>query len=113
MYETFDNPDDPQRIHNTEQWWAQATEHLDKILAYVKTQEPAIYAKAAGNTDVSVLFDWFKAYIQTAENQGGLAAHQATIVLCACAITRLMRDDERMAASTVLAQLERDMNDDH
>jgi hypothetical protein len=112
VYETYDNPDDPRRIQDTEQMWAQATEHVDSILAFVRRQEPLIYAKVGGNTDISVLFDWFKAYIQVAENQGGQEQHNATIVICAAALTRLMRQDDLTDARTVLAQLERDMTDD-
>jgi hypothetical protein len=84
-----------------------------------------VYANAGGNADISVVYDWWKAYIQLAEEQGqnvanligaqGNGAHDMTILMCAAAITRLMHAEAGMATSTVLAQLEKEIgnDDDH
>jgi hypothetical protein len=82
---------DPARIHGADEMWTQALNHLDKIIAHVKTMEPDIYVMAGENTDASVLFDWLKGYIKVAENVGGRAAHETTLLMCAAAITKLVR----------------------
>lgn len=107
----------PQAMHHAEQMWAQANTALDRILVHIKGLEPGMYDKVGQSTDASVLFDFMKGYIMTAEWQAeamgqGRVARDATIVLCACAITRLMRSEDSMQTSTVLAELERDINDD-
>lgn len=103
-------------MHNAEQMWAQANEHLGKVIEYAESVMPTAYANAGGNQDISVVYDWWKAYIQIAEQMGGSAAHDMTILMCSAAITRLMRQDDRMRADTVLAQLEKEIqghDDDH
>lgn len=119
----------PEAMHQAEQMWARANEAMDNVLARIKNLEPVMYANAGGNTDASVLFDFMKGYVKYSETQAqkmdeeieakglpplnfGQATHDATIVLAACAITRLMRQDDRMQTSTVLAELEREMTDD-
>lgn len=82
---------DPARIHGAEQVWAQANTHLQKIMDHVATLEDDIYTAAGGNHDPSVLYDWLKAYIQTAERNGGKPARDVTMLMCAAAITRLVR----------------------
>ena len=113
---------DPHRVHGAEQMWAAADAHLRKVIEYAHTVMPDVYAKAGGNTDISVVYDWWKAYIQAAEEVGenlsnmlGLnhnGAHDMTVLMCAAAITKLMASEETMRVSTVLTQLERDINDD-
>lgn len=105
---------DPARIHGADEMYAQARNHLDKIIAYVRQQESNIYAMA-GNTDTSVLYDWFRAYIKQAENHGGQAmqkhARDTTLLMCAAALTRLVRDTRTDAT---LAQLDwKEPDDDH
>lgn len=102
----FEPDRSPQAIHGAEQMWAIANNHLQKIIDEVKSNEPGIYAKA-GNTDPSVLYDWFKMYIQVAEQRAGAPAHDMTILMCCAAITRLVRD-ERTEVSDVLTQLEKE-----
>lgn len=111
-----DNNSHPERTHLAEQMWAQADEHLGKVIGYAQSVMPAAYANAGGNQDISVVYDWWKAYIQVAEQVGGQRAHEITILMCSAAITRLMRQDDRMRADTVLAQLEKEItghDDDH
>jgi hypothetical protein len=102
---------DPRRIHGAEQMWAQASIHLDRVLAMVHEQEPAIIENAAGNTDPSVIYDWLKLFIMVAERHGQ-EAHNTTILMCAAAITRLARAPR---VDDPLAQLDwkETGNDDH
>lgn len=97
------------RVHGAEQMWAQANEWLEKIMGYANSVMPIVYTNAGGNKDISVVFDWWKAYIQLAEIQRGQDAHDMTIIMCSAALTRLMRQDDRMRADTVLAQLEKEI----
>lgn len=106
----------PARTHAAEQMWAEADEQLGKVIAYAESVMPSVYANAGGNNDVSVVYDWWKAYIQIAETVGGQRGHDMTVLMCSAAITRLMRNEDRMQASTVLAQLEKEIqghDDDH
>src|SRR4051812_14396660 len=109
----------PQAMHHAEQLWANANAAMDKLLVHLKELEPVMYARAGQSSDASVLFDFMKGYFQASELQTqamglGQAGHDGTIVIAACAITRLMRENDRMQTSTVLAELERDINnDDH
>lgn len=86
---------DPRRIHGAEQMWAAASRHLDKVIALVHAEESAIIANAAGNSDASVIYDWLKLFIMVAEKDdepnGDQQAHNTTILMCAAAITRLVR----------------------
>lgn len=102
------NNRDPAVVSMADRIWLDASEHLDKIVAYVKTLEPDIYAMA-GNTDTSVLYDWLKGYIQVAEVNGGKQARDVTLLMAAAAITRLVREDERIAASNLLGELEKEI----
>jgi hypothetical protein len=81
---------DPKRIHAADEIYTTARNHLDKIIAHVKEMEPDIYT-VAGNADASVLYDWLKGYIAVAERNGGKPAHEVTLLMCAAAITRLVR----------------------
>jgi DNA topoisomerase VI subunit A len=87
---------DPRRIHAADKMYAQARNHLDKIIEHVKELEPDIYT-VSGNTDSSVLYDWLKGYIKVAEDKAselseaqGKAARDMTLLMCAAAITRLV-----------------------
>jgi hypothetical protein len=103
-------------VHSAEQMWADADASLDRVVAHIRDQLPYIYATAGGNTDASVVFDYMKGYIQESERTApGNVGHIATMLFCAAAFTRLVRDD-RTDASDLLAKLEKDMetgNDDH
>lgn len=109
-------PEDKQNPHHyqkAEQMWAQADDALNKVLEYIKSLEPKIYGMAPGNSDVSILFDFLKGYIMQAEIQGeqvglGSVTHDATIIMAASAITRLIRQDDRMRVDNLLAQLEKE-----
>lgn len=104
---------DPMRVHKSEQSWAGASESLDKVVAYVRSQEPELYRIAGGNTDASVLFDYMKGYIVESERQApGSMGHMATVLFCAAAITRLVRAP---LTNDALAQLDKEIedNDDH
>lgn len=103
--------DHADRVHGAEQMWAQASEQLDKVIEYAESVMPDVYANAGGNTDISVVYDWWKAYIQIAEQVGGRGGHSMTIIMCSAAITRLMRLEDRMRADTVLAQLDKEITD--
>jgi hypothetical protein len=104
--------DEAYPMHNAEQMWAQADEHLGKVIEYAESVMPIAYANAGGNQDISVVYDWWKSYIQIAEHMSGEAAHSMTILMCSAALTRLMRNDDRMRADTVLAQLEKEISND-
>lgn len=113
----FGNPNrEPHRIHNEEQFWAEAGVHLDRVLEILKAELPEIYTVAENNDD-SVVFSWLRNYIVKAELEFGPIAHLTTVLMCSAAITRLARADERAKANAVLAQLEKDMetgnDDDH
>lgn len=82
---------DPSRIHGADEMWTAALNHLDKIIAHVKTMEDDIYTVAGGNHDASVLYDWLKGYIMVAETKGGQQARNMTLLMAAAAITRLVR----------------------
>lgn len=82
---------DPARIHGADEMWTQALNQLDKIIAYIRTLEADIYTEAGENTDASVLYDWLKAYIKKAEDNGGQVARDSTMLMAAAAITRLVR----------------------
>lgn len=111
----------PEVVHHAEQMWGRADEQLQKILDHTEGMLPVIYENAGGNTDISALYDYWKAYIQVAENTGATIsaalgmdenpAHTMTILVCAAALTRLMRADDRMRADTVLAQLEKEIKE--
>lgn len=104
---------DPMRVHKSEQSWAAASQSLDNVLNYVRTQEPELYRIAGGNTDASVLFDYMKGYIVESERQApGNVGHMATVLFCAAAITRLVRAP---LTNDALAQLDKEIedNDDH
>lgn len=113
----FGNPNrEPHRIHNEEQFWAEAGLHLDHVMEMLTAELPEVY-RIAGNTDDSVIFSWLRHYIVAAEKEFGPLAHLTTVLMCAAAITRLARADERAKANAVLAQLDKDMetenDDDH
>jgi hypothetical protein len=57
-------------MHNAEQMYAEASHQLDKVIEYAASVMPQVYANAGGNADISVVYDWWKAYIQLAEEQG-------------------------------------------
>lgn len=103
-------------VHNAEQVWADASRSLDNVINHIREQLPHIYATAGGNTDASVIFDYMKSYIQESERAApGNIGHVATVLFCAAAFTRLVRDD-RTNVNDPLAQLDKDMetgNDDH
>jgi hypothetical protein len=102
---------DPKRVHGADQLWAEASIHLDKIIAYVRTQESDIYTEAGGNHDPSVLYDWMKGYIMAAEVSGGRAARHMTLLMAAASITRLTRAPR---VDDPLAQLDKELgHDDH
>lgn len=102
---------DPRRIRAADEMYAQARNHLDKILDTLTTDAlPEVYTATGGNDDASVTFDFLKTYIIKAEREYGESAHQVTILMCAAAMTRLVR------ASTIdpLAQLDKEIShDDH
>lgn len=102
---------DPKRIHAADEMYTQARNHLDRIMAHVRTMEPNIYG-TAGNRDSSVLYDWLKGYILVAEKGGGENAHKMTVLMCAAALTRLVRDERTDAT---LAELDKEIedHDDH
>lgn len=106
----------PRMYQHAEQMWAQADEALSAVLAHIKGLEPKIYSTAGENSDTSVLFDFMKGYIMQAEHEAdaiglGQAARDSTLIMCASAITRLIRYDDRMRADTVLAQLDKEITD--
>lgn len=103
----------PKIMHECEQLWAQADQALENVLNHIKGIEDKVYHNAAGNTDTSVLFDFMKGYIMAAERDAeavgaGQIARNATLLLCAASITRLIRHDDRMRADTLFAQLEKE-----
>lgn len=108
----FEMNADPRRIHAADEMWTAATDHLDKIIEHVRTMEPNIYRMAQENHDISVLFDWMKMYIISVEEQYGEQAHRMTMLMCAAAVTRLVRAPR---TDDVLAQLDKELNqdDDH
>lgn len=97
---------DPRRIHGADEMWAEARDHLDKILDEVTKIMPKIYVQAGGNTDASVTFDFMKGYIMKSEQTGGMMAHRVTVLMCAAAITRLVRAPR---ANDPLAQLDKEI----
>jgi hypothetical protein len=98
-----DNPNrDPRRIHNEEQFYADATVHLNRVLAMLDREMPDIFAEI-GNSDPSVTFSWLRNYIVEAEKEFGMAAHLTTVLMCAAAITRLVGAPP---TDDVLAQLD-------
>lgn len=99
---------DPRRIRAADEIYAQARNHLDKIIEHVHEMESDIYT-VSGNRDSSVLYDWLKGYIQIAERNGGQKAHDITLLMCAAAITRLVRDERTDAT---LAELDKELDDD-
>jgi hypothetical protein len=101
---------DPARIHGAEQMWAQAQQHLDKIIANVRQDEPRIIAQTGGNTDDSALYDFLKGYIMQAERISGQKAHDVTILMCAAAIVRLVRAPR---TDDILAQLDWETGDNN
>lgn len=107
--EPVEGNNSPDLIHNAEQMWAEADEHLGDVLKWAESILPSLYLNAGGNTDISVIYDWWKAYIVIAE-QHSPESHSMTIVMCCAALTRLMRHDDRMRADTVLAQLEKEID---
>lgn len=104
---------DPHRIHNEEQFYATAGDHLDTMLAKLTEQLPEIHRKAGDNSDPSVVFSWLRSYIVEAEKEFGPGAHLTTILMCAAALTRLVCAPH--TDTDPLAQLERELNqnDDH
>lgn len=96
----------PSHIHGAEQMWAQGSAYLDQVIKHVREHEPAIYGNV-GNTDSSVLYDWLKAFIITAEQDGNPTAHDVTILMCAAAITRLVRAPR---TDDPLAQLDKEID---
>lgn len=103
------NPNqDPRRIHNEEQFWANAQEHLDKILELVARELPKTQ-EYIGNTDPSVTFSWLRHYIIDAEREFGMVAHLSTVLMCAAAITRLARAP-RAETENILAQLDKEID---
>lgn len=104
---------DPHRIHNEEQFYATAGNHLDKVLAMLTEQLPEIQRKAGDNTDPSVVFSWLRNYIVEAEKDFGPLAHLTTILVCAAATTRLVCAPH--TDTDPLAQLDKEFNgnDDH
>lgn len=103
------NPNrDPRRIHNEEQFWAQAQAHLDKVLELVGQQIPHTEA-FIGNSDPSVTFSWLRNYIIDAEREYGMVAHLTTVLMCAAAITRLARAP-RAETESILAQLDKEID---
>lgn len=103
--------DKADRVHNAEQMWATASEQLDQIIAYADSVMPDVFVRAGGNDDISVIYDWWKAYVMQAEMMGGRGAHDMTVIVCCAALTRLMRIEDRMRADTVLAQLDKEITD--
>lgn len=99
---------DPRRIHAADEMYTAARNHLDKIMAHVKEMEPDIYL-VGGNDDSSVLYDWLRTYIRVAEDMGGENARKVTLIMCAAAITRLVRDERTDAA---LAELDKELGND-
>lgn len=99
-----ENPNtEPWRIHGAEQVWAQADEHLGKIIANLQLMEPNIYEQAAGNDDASVLYDYLKGFItRSAKTDPG--ALDTSLLMCAAAITRLVRASR--TDTDILAQLD-------
>lgn len=104
----YDPNRDPQRIHNEEQFWASAQEHLDKVLALLDEKMPEAYEQI-GNTDPSVTFSWLRSYIVEAEREYGMVAHLTTVLMCAAAITRLARAP-RAETESILAQLDKEID---
>jgi hypothetical protein len=101
------NPNtDPRTIHHAEQVWADVSAHLDRVIAMITEQEPQIYL-VAGNSDSSVLFDFMKGYIVDAERENGLASHLTTVLMCAAAITRIVRAPR---TNDPLAQLDKEID---
>lgn len=100
---TQSNPNrEPHRIHNEDQFWAEAGTHLDKVMQMIGEKLPEIYDEG-GNTDPSVLFSWLRHYIVQAERDYGMVAHLTTVLMCAAAITRLV---EAPSTNDVLAHLD-------
>jgi hypothetical protein len=103
----------PALIQGAEQLWAEASDSLDNLLTYIRSQLPELYATAGGNTDPSVVFDYMKSYISHSERSAPGIGHLATVLFAAAAITRLV---SAPLTNDVLAQLDKDMetgNDDH
>ena len=99
---------DPAMIHLADQMWAEGSNHLDRILAYVKSQEAAVY-RSAGNDDASVLFDFMKGFIMKAEEDHPEEWRASTIFVAAAAITRLVRAP-RTVSNPILAQLDKEID---
>lgn len=102
------NPENlnPARIKAADEMYAEARNHLDKIIAYSRSVESIVYAKA-GNADPSVIYDWFKAYIVMAHRDGGEQAQNTTMLMCAAALTRLVCETHTDA--TLLAELDKEI----
>ena len=100
------------RIAQADQFWAAGQSALNDFIDWVRAREDHIAEAAGGNTDASVVFDWLKGYIQTAEAMGGKQAHDMTVGMCAVAITKLVRAPR---TNDILAQLDKEINhdDDH
>lgn len=95
--------------------WAEAKAHLDKTIKALRELEPRIY-ESLENSDASVLFDYFKGFLvnQLTIGQaiGSPVAYQTTILMCAAAITELVRAPR--TTNDPLAQLDEEFtqNDD-
>lgn len=97
----------PQIIHQTEQVYSRVRNHLDMILAHVRDSEPQLY-RIAATDDPSALFDFVKGYILASEREHGQEAHNVTILMCAAAITRLVRASR--TDEDTLTQLRKDID---
>lgn len=104
-----DDYNHPAHIHGAEQMWAQASAYLDVIIKQVRMREPMIYG-AVENTDSSVLYEWLKCFILGAEAGGGdnPTPHEVTILMCAAAITKLVRAPR--TTDDTLAQLDKELD---
>ena len=100
--------DDPRRVHAAEQAWATTQSQLENVINMFRNAEGDIYQHAQ-NTDDSVLFDYIKGYIITAENEQGHAGHIMTVIMCAAALTKLVRAPR--TTDDPLAQLDWNIGD--
>lgn len=107
----YERNQDPRRIQQADQAYAEASLILDKLIEGLRRIEPEIYQHA--NHDPSVLFDYLKAFIKRTHNLGGERAVQVTTMMCAVSLTRLTRAPR--VESNPLAQLEKELHqdDDH
>lgn len=107
----YERNQDPRRIQHADQAYAEANLVLTQIISGLRRVEPEVYAHA--NDDASVLFDYLKAFIRRTHSLGGEHAIQVTTMICAVALTKLVRAPR--TETNPLAHLERELNqdDDH